>query len=230
MSIGVSGVMVGSSSSSSSSSSVTKIGDLIKTFDNTSIFSCIIGCSKLKFHFLSRDMSHTAILLCNIKGKLLDKKKYEETEGILLEYGKYPPDTGEDKKKEEENIEKGKVIYRYGNKGGLRFYVNSIKKYKEIFCDVGYICLDISNENQISFSSLLEKIAPISENKWIKANYNVFIVNNFNCQTFTCHAIDILKPLYDSRLITKGKGVSDEDDKESIIPHSVLNTLRKYED
>ena len=229
MSNGVSSVMGESSSNSSCSSSATKIGNLIKTFDNTSIFSCVIGCSKLKY-YLNHNMVHTAILLCNKKANLLDKKTYEKTEGILLEYGYYPPDKAEDREKEENNINNGLVIYRYGEKGGLRFYVNSIKDYKKIFCDVGYICLDIKNENQISFSSLIEKIAPISENKWIKANYKASFINNFNCHTFTSHVVDILKPLYDSRLITKGKEVSAEGDKESIIPDTVLNTLRKYED
>ena len=97
MSIGNSNVMHSSSSSSSCSSSLaTKVGDLIKQLDEEKkISSCVIGISTLAFHFLSKNIAHTALFVSNIKsGKLIDK-----SEGILLEYGYYPPDDEKGKKK-----------------------------------------------------------------------------------------------------------------------------------
>ena len=102
--------------------------------------------------------------------------------------------------------------------------------------DVGYIPLDITKINQISFSFLLDKIAPKDENNWIQKNYNSIGIfgQTLNCQTFTAHALDIMKPEYDPRFISKGKEtVSEFDkdkDKESIVPIDVLKILKKYED
>ena len=235
MSNGVSNISFPNSSSSSSSSAVTKVENLIKTLDQKCLYSCVIGISKIKdkYHNWNHNISHTALLLSSQKANYLEKKEGEGTEGIILEYGKYPPDTEEEKKKEEDFVKRGYVIYRYGEKGGLRYYANSLEEFKKTFGDIGYICLDIHVDNQKSFSDILGKIAPISENKWIKANYNSIGLfgKKLNCQTFTAHALDILKPKYDSRFISKGKETDSETIRngESIIPDDLLNTLRKYE-
>ena len=52
-----------------------------------------------------------------------------------------------------------------------------------------------------------------------------------NCQTFTAHALDIIKPRYDPRFISKGKETVSEfnKDKESIVPDNVLTILKKNE-
>lgn len=231
MSVGNSNVMFSSSSSSSSSSSATKIGDLIKKLDATTIKSCVIGISTLKFHWLSNSIAHTALFLSDIKrGKLNNN-----TEGILVEYGNYPPDDKEGKKKEEDYIKNGHVIYRYGEQGGLRYYTNTFGEYKDKFCDVGYVNLNVENDLQKSFSNFIELLSPISEKKWIKGKYvavGSLFSKAYNCQTFVCHSIDIIKPKYDIFSISKGKNskhISD-DNKESIVPSPVIATLKKYED
>lgn len=232
MSGGNSNVMLSSSSSSSSSSSAaTKIGKLIEKMNATTIKSCVIGISKLSFHWLHKNISHTALFISDLKRGKLDKK----TEGILLEYGNYPPDEAEAKKKEEEFIKNGDVIYRYGNQGGLRYYTNTFGEYRDKFCDIGYISLNVGIENQKSFSFLIEKLAPISEKVWIKAKYAAMgglFGKSLNCQTFVCNSIDIIKPTYDKLCITKGKDSKnvDEDKKESIVPDAIKETLKKYED
>ena len=50
--------------------------------------------------------------------------------GILIEYGDYSPDMN---KTEKNYVDKGLVIYRYDDKGGLRYYV---KKYGEFIKDL----------------------------------------------------------------------------------------------
>ena len=209
MSIGNSNVMFSSSSSSSSSSSATKVGKLIEEFNKTNIKSCVIGISKLKFHWLDKNICHTALLLTNKKRNKLEKS----TEGILIEYGNYPPDQDEEKKTEEGYARDGQVIYRYGyEEGGLRYYTNTLEEYINKFCDVGYISLNVHKDNEISFSFLIEKIAPIKEKKWIKKNYNAvgnyFFGRVLNCQTFTSHSIDIMKPTYEKVSISRGKDSS----------------------
>lgn len=225
MSQGNSSVMTSSSSGSSSSSSATKIGELIKRMNETTIKSCVIGISELKLHFIHKDFVHTALLLTDQKRSKLTNK----TEGILIEYGNYPPDDTEGKKKEEDYVKNEEVIYRYGiQTGGLRYYTNTYEKFIEIFCDVGYIQLNVHKNNQISFSNFIEEIAPISEKKWIKEKYNPL---SLNCQIFTCHSIDIMKPSYEKISIRKGKNSQNVSDEkiESIPPSNVLKTLKKYE-
>ena len=233
MSNGTSSIMFSSSSSSSSSSSATKIGNLIEKMGQTPIHSCIIGISQLKFHSLSNNISHAALLLTTEKRSSIIRENCESTEGILIEYGNYPPDKSEDKEKEEQNIKNNLVIYRYTNKGGLRYYTNTIKFFKDNFCDVGSVTVNICKDNQKTFENLLDILAPLSENKWIKENYNPIdygFKKSHNCQDFVCHVIDILKPSYDMAYITKGNKSSaiEEQNKENILPSPILNTLKNY--
>ena len=225
MSVGSSNVMPGgsSSSSTSSSSAVTKVGELIKEFNKTTIKSFIIGISQLKYHSLNKNIAHTALFLSNKK-----KGKYKtKTEGILIEYGSYPPDEEKAKKEEEDYIREGHVIYRYGDKeGGIRYYTNTNEEFLDKFCDVGYIILNLKEE--MSFSYFIDQIAPIYEKKWIKQNYNF---RSFNCQTFTNHCIDKMQPEYENTFIVKGKNSQSISDfnKETIVPSCVLETLQKHE-
>lgn len=223
MSNGTSSIMFSSSSSSSSSSSATKIGDLIEKMGQTPIHSCIIGISQLKFHSLSNNISHAALLLTTENRTPILKKKCESSEGILIEYGNYPPDESKAKKEEEDNIKNNLVIYRYGDKGGLRYYTNTIGFFRKKFCDVGCAVLQIPQFNQNTFSVLIELLAPKNDMKWIKENYNAikFINKSHNCQDFVCHSIDILKPTYDVGSITNNN--------EGIFPDSIIKTLSQYE-
>ena len=163
-----------SSSSSSSSSSATKIGELIDKMGQTPIHSCIIAINSIKGNDLYHNIAHTALLLTTKKRKEIMKGQCQNAEGILIEYGNYPPDEGKDKKDEEDNIKNNLVIYRYKEKGGLRYYTNTIEFFLKKFCDVGYVTLDIDKDNQKSFYNLIDIMAPLSENKWIKENYNAF--------------------------------------------------------
>ena len=234
MSNGTSSIMFSSSSSSSSSSSATKIGVLINQLKSTPIYSFIIGISAIKYHSLNRNIAHAAFLFTTKKRREIMCGKCNDTEGILLEYGSYPPDKSEDKEKEEQNIKNNLVIYRYTNKGGLRYYTNTIKFFKDNFCDVGSVTVNICKDNQKTFENLLDILAPLSENKWIKENYNPIdygFKKSHNCQDFVCHVIDILKPSYDMAYITKGNKSSaiEEQNKENILPSPILKTLKNYE-
>lgn len=234
MSIGNSNVMHSSSSSiSSSSSSATKVGDLIKQLDEEKkISSCVISISTLAFHFLSKNIAHTALFVSNIKsGKLIDK-----SEGILLEYGYYPPDDEKAKKKEDDFVKDKLVIYRYNEQGGIRYYTNTFYEFKDKFCDIGYIALNLDKYSEITFNFLIDQIAPKNEKKWIKEKYNavgyLFFGKVLNCQTFVSHCIDIIKPSYETTFIYIKKGASyvSEGNLEYIIPDDVKNTLKKYEE
>ena len=225
MSVGISNVMLRSFFFFTTRySAVTKVGELIEEFNKTTIKSFIIGISQLKYHSLNKNIAHTALFLSNKK-----KGKYKtKTEGILIEYGSYPPDEEKAKKEEEDYIREGHVIYRYGDKeGGIRYYTNTFEEFLDKFCDVGCVILNL--KEGMSFSYFIDQIAPIYEKKWIKQNYNF---RSFNCQTFTSHCIDAMKPEYDITFIEKGKNSPSISDtkKESIVPDNVLKTLKKYED
>ena len=212
----------------------TNIGDLISKLNNLPISSLIIGISSLKYQSLSPNITHIVLLLTTEKRMDILMRKCKVTEGIVIEYGNYPLDEPQAKKKEEENIKNGLVIYRYGEKGGLRYYTNTIDYFLNNFCDIGYIILNISKENQYTFPNLIDKLAPLSENKWIKENYKAvgLIKKSQNSHDFVCHVIDILKPGYDAAFVMKGQLSKslNGDNIESIIPNSILKTLKKYHD
>ena len=225
--LGVANIIQPSSSSSSisGSSASTKIGDLIEQYEikKAPIKSCIIGISKLSLHWLNNNIAHTALFLSDEKHNQIK----EEKEGIIIEFGFYPPEKGEEKKKEEDYIKNGQVIYRYEKQGGLRYYTNNYKNFIDFFCNVGYIKLNIYKDNYMTFSTFIDKIASISEKKWIKSNYES---TNFNCQNFTADSIDVLKPTYDKNIV-KGKNENfDGNNIENIIPNKVKNKLKEYED
>ena len=209
----------------------TKIGDLISKLNNLPISSLIIGISSLKYQSLSPNITHIVLLLTTEKRMEILMRKCKVTEGIVIEYGNYPLDEPQAKTKEEENIKNGLVIYRYGEKGGLRYYTNTFEYFEKNFCDVGYIPLNISQNNHKTFSELIDILAPESENKWIKENYNPvsIIKKSQNCQDFACHVIDILKPSsYEEIFIIPGKEYESISDRESLVPDSILKTLQKY--
>ena len=232
MSIKISNIIFKSSasnssvSSSGSSNSAAKVDNIIKEFDEKCIHSCVIGISSIRGSSINHNIAHSALLLSEKKANDLERKGGT---GILIEYGDYTPNLNEDEKN---YVKNGYVIYRYGEQGGLRYYVHYFDEFKTTFCDIGYLCLDVSEENQITFSAFIDKIAPKYENNWIQKNYNaVGILNKtLNCQTFTSFVLDFLRPSYDNRYITKGPSAPNEGNNESIIPNAILNILKKYED
>ena len=203
-----------------------KILDFIEDLEikKAPIKSCIIGISKLPLNCLQPNIAHTALFLSEVKYN----KLFEEKVGIIIEFGYYPPEKGEEKRKEEENIKNGQVIYRYGKElGGLRYYTNNYKNFREFFCDVGLVKLYIDPGNYMMFSYFIDKIASISEKKWIKSKNNGI---NFNSQDFIVDSIDILKPIYDKNIIKGKNSKVDENNIENIIPDKIKKKLKKYEE
>ena len=90
------------------------VPDLIKSWDNKPIVSCVLGISKkgmttnLSFHCIR----HAALFL--MKKEIYyadDESEMNERTGILIEYGDYSPDMNENEKSDTKN---GYVIYPYG--------------------------------------------------------------------------------------------------------------------
>ena len=188
--------LVSFSSAIASTSSSTSIVDLIEQWENKSIASCVLGISKIGITSnLSTKLSHSALLL------LQKKIDYDEDDeevilnenGILIEYGDYNPNKYPTEK---EYVKKGLVIYRYGDKGGLRYYAKKYKDFIKQFGDIGYVDLNIDENYQQSFSHFIDKIAIKEDNKWIQSKYSASF--NFNCQTFTIEALKELNPYFNS--------------------------------
>ena len=209
---------------SGSSNSATNVQSFADELDKKNIKTCVVGISALKGNSVSSRLTHAALFLTCVSGKNLDRNGGY---GILIEYGDYSPDLNE---KEKEFVKNGYVIYRYGDKGGLRYYVQSFSDFKKIFADICYICLDVDKDSQISFSVLLDEIASKSEEIWIKKNYNAIgiIKQTVNCQTFTSKILDLLKPKYDYRFIQKGTSITKDENMENEFPPEVLKTMKKY--
>lgn len=175
----------------SSSSSSAPVSDIISQWKNSCIQSCVLGISKIGMTSnLSTKISHAAILLLN---KEIDYDEDDDniildTNGILIEYGEYDPNKDEEKNK----VKKGLVVYHYGEKGGLRYYIKKYGNFIEEFGDIGYIDLNIHSDNQISFDTFLDKIAKLEDNKWTLNNYSA--IYNFNCQNFAIEALHELNP------------------------------------
>ena len=175
----------------SSSSSSAPVSDIISQWKNSCIQSCVLGISKIGMTSnLSTKISHAAILLLN---KEIDYDEDDDniildTNGILIEYGEYDPNKDEEKNK----VKKGLVVYHYGEKGGLRYYIKKYGRFIEEYGDIGYIDLNIHSDNQISFDTFLDKIAKLEDNKWTLNNYSA--IYNFNCQNFAIEALHELNP------------------------------------
>jgi hypothetical protein len=209
------------SSSNSSSSSAFAVGDVIMQMNQQSIKSCIIGISKI--NILSEalnDMRHSALLLLDTESE--DTK--EDSKGILIEYGNYYPEMSKTEKK---YVDGKYVKYRYDDKGGLRYYVNTYKDFKKTFSDIGYIELDISEKNQMTFDNFIEKIAPSSSENWIKNNYSPY---SHNCQHFVVEAIKVLNPPFKTKdVFPKDPKLSEtKETKVTFIPKVIRYELFKH--
>ena len=215
-------------SGSSSSSSVT-VTNLIEKWKNNPIASCVLGLSKIgKASYLSYKISHSAILLLQkeIDYDQDDESEIQNSDGIIIEYGDYNPNMS---KKEKGLWENGSVIYRYGEQGGLRYYVKKYSEFIEEFADVGYVDLNIDVNNQKSFDFFINEVAPTYEKKWIQENYSG--INDFNCQTFSIHALKQLKPYFNSgNIYPKEQNLANKKSKQKLafIPSNIKDELMKY--
>ena len=209
----------------------TSVKDLIESWENKPITSCVIGISKIGFTSkLSVNISHAAILLLNkeIDYVYNDDKEFQERKGILIEYGDYNPNMSEGEKK---FVEKGYVIYPYGEKGGLRYYVKQYGGFIKEFGDIGYIDLNIEKNNQQRFESFLNKIAKLEDNKWIQSNYSNGFTNNFNSQNFVIEALKELKPYFNmGNVYPNNPNLFGKSPKQKLdfIPSNIKTELMNY--
>ena len=208
--------------SSFSSSNTTSVSDIIEKWKTNIIASFCLGISKINFASkLSYEISHSAILLFQ---KEIDFDCDEEELGILIEYGDYSPNMS---KEESESVKKGRVIYHYGDKGGLRYYVKTYGEFIKEFIDIGYVDLNIEPEKQQTFEHFISKVAKKKDNKWIKEKYSSY---DFNCQTFSAEFIKVLKQyFYWSNIYPTDKDLFRRYKKRmEFIPSKIRNELMNF--
>ena len=220
-------LLFGSASSSGFSSSKTETQKVIEKLNEKKIVSCVLALGKLRWYSFSKECVHASMLLIDTDSGFDDEYRGN---GILIEYGDYSPNMSEEEK---EAVEKKRVYYRYGDKGGLRYYAFNYKEYLKIFGDICYVSMDIESDNQMTFQYFLDKVAPPDENDWIKEKYKVLgdifglAGGNHNCQVFAAKALDLLKPTFISKMIV----VTDKDRKTKkkidIFPQQIKAILSK---
>ena len=204
------------SASSSSSSSASNTDKVVENLNNKKIVSCVLALCKLRFNSISNECVHASMLLIDTDSGFGDNARGS---GIVIEYGDYSPNMSEEEKKA---VEKKNVYYRYGEKGGLRYYANNYEEYLEKFGDSCYVSMDIDPDNQMTFQSFLDTIAPPEENNWIKGKYHV---KTQNCQSFAVQALDLLHPSFSASLIqikNKDKSIKS---KLDIFPEKLKKAL-----
>lgn len=215
-------------SSISSSSASTPVSNILNDWGNCCIVSCVLGISKIGLTSnLNNKISHAAILLLK---KEIDYDEDDDTEilnenGILIEYGDYDANKYEEKVLVKNRL----VIYHYGEKGGLRYYVKKYGEFIKEFGDIGYIDLNIHVDNQITFNTFLNKVAKPEENKWIKRNFSSCF--NFNCQTFVVEALKELKPHFNSyNIYPKDENLLGKKSKQKLefIPSNIKKQLINF--
>ena len=160
-------------------SSQINVSQLIQKLDRTNIASCILGISIItNSNSLNFNISHSALLLLD---NCSEENNKDREFGILIEYGNFSPIKSED-----ENI-----IYRYGEKGGLRYYSLNYSKFVKDYGTIGYVSMDIESKNKMTFSAFIEHCAPLHENQWTQNKYSLY---NNNCHNFIAKALNVLKP------------------------------------
>lgn len=216
----ISSISINSSSKSSTSSAIP-VAEVVNSLNEKSpIIYCILGMSKIsKLSECNKRIAHSALLLINT----IPEHDYQD--GLLIEYGEYDPKMDE---KESEYVKKELVIYRYGDKGGLRYYVKKYGEFTEEFGNIGYVDLQINSDNQMSFRTFIDKIAPITQEKWIKKNYKIF---DFNCQSFIIDALQILRPRFSyNDIMAKNLELMQppKNKRLNFFPPNIRSELEKY--
>jgi len=212
------------SRSLSSSSSSTSVSNLLSQWEHKGISSCVLGMSKIgKASNLTYKLSHAALLLLT---KKIDYDEDDESEmtnedGILIEYGDY--------EEEKSKVQKGLVVYHYGDKGGLRYYIKKYGEFIKEFGDIGYVDMNIHENNQTTFDVFINKVAKREDNKWIKKNYSVPF--GFHCQTFAVEALKELKPYFKtSNVYPSDPNLAKKKSKQKMefIPANIKEQLIKF--
>ena len=217
-----------STSPSNVSSTNTKINDMVRQLDRESIRSIVVGVVKIIFNELDSTLAHTSLLLSKNRARDLERGIGD---GILIEYGYYLPNKGDEKK----YVNDGLVKYRYGEEGGLRYYMQDISEFIKTQAGLCYVCLDIGRDNQITFSYFLDKIAPQYSYEWTNSKYHATDLRekHHNCQTFVARALnEVLIPSeYNKNMVIKGENFPFfyGNDAENKIPKDVLDALKNYQ-
>jgi len=199
------------------STNQAKVSQLIQKFDKTNIVSCILGICKVSIlSNLNANISHSALLLIDTNSYVSDENRGN---GILIEYGDYSPNMGET---EQRFVNEGIVIYRYGIKGGLRYYIKNYSEFLKEFGDIGYINMDIDLKYQMTFSNFIEQCAPLQENQWIKVKYSFF---NNNTHDFIVKALKILKPKFIPGMIKLNGHFNTKTEKINFFPEVIRKVL-----
>lgn len=212
-------------SSKSSVSSATSVSEIVNELNIKTIASCVVGISRIDAlsDYLPIDYKHSALLL--LRSSSNDNNEQEE--GIIIEYGDYYPTMD---LKEKYYVDKGKVIYRYKDKGGLRFYAQKYEDFLDKFCDIGYIELDIEENNQMTFDSFINQISPENKEEWTKSNYTVSPLNPKHCQNFVVEALKILNPMYNIQGVYNSDPIlnRNKSTRPGFIPNIIKEELEKH--
>ena len=176
---------------------------------------------------INNNLYHSALLLLPI---VIDYTQNNDEEiknesGIIIEYGDFNPNMTETEKK---YTEKRYVNYCYGDKGGLRYYKNNYGEFIKEFGDIGFIDLNIDVIYQQTFDYFINKIAPLEDNKWIKANYSI---NNFNSHNFVIEVLKEIKPyFYSNNIYPTNSNLLEKESKRKLdfIPSDIKNELKNF--
>ena len=191
---------------------------LIEKINKNCIASCILSLSRISniLYKLNKNIVHSALLLIDTTS---DVSVEDRGDGIIIEYGDYSPSMNEIEK---QYVKTGRVIYRYGEEGGLIYYAIKYSDYLKEFGEIGYIDMEIDKVDQMTFSSFIDSCAPLNDKQWTQKNYSILQNNN---QTFIIKALTILKPKFSPRSIQLGKFGYYTKQKENILPNGIRKVL-----
>ena len=190
--------------------------------ENLNIINCSIGISILSSNTLMNRFVHSFLWLTD-----KDLEPEENPLGLVIEYGNFSQEDKDDwiishnnENPKNKKIDKNNLIYHYGNKGGLRYY---IKSYEEFFDLANEAIVELSLDAPMSFKSFINECASLEKEQWIKEKYQLL---KKNCHSFIENAIRILKPKYSPRFIYTKDKRKEKRTRESSIPTIILNALK----
>lgn len=192
--------------------------DLIQKLNKTSIiFSCVLGLNKMNSNNKSENSLKAHLFLVD---KEIDFDNENNDIGIIIEFGDYWPKMNIEEAK---SVNEYRVIYRYGDKGGLKYYFIKYSEFLEKYANISYIYMDIKLDNQITFNYFINTIANKDEKKWTKEKYSF---NNDN-HAFIVEALKILKPSFNKRHINFVDLSFKKENKLNIFPRCIKDILEK---
>ena len=190
--------------------------------ENLNIINCSIGISILSSNTLMNRFIHSFLWLS-------DKNPESEDNplGLVIEYGNFSQEDKDDliishnnENPKNKKIDKNNLIYHYGNKGGLRYYIKSYDEFSDLANEA---FVELSLDAPMSFKFFINECASLEMEQWIKEKYH--LLNN-NCHSFIENAIRILKPKYSPKFIYIKDKRKKGRTRESSIPTIILNALK----